>query len=704
MQKISKVALYKLMIKFTFIRTVVFAVCWLMAAAFLPAPVMAAGQTYYIDPSCAYSGDGQAQGCALGAGQAGAKNSWDNLPWQAGDSYLQRRDTTWTGQLAPDAGGAPEAIISLGAYGQGQKPVVRNTTGPALFINNRNYLAIRDFRFIGQGHPAAFLMSNWESLHNVSLTDNDFEASATGENYTVYFYITAGQDIWNIDFTRNTITNPADQVTADGVRVYVPGAGTMHSSRFVGNNFRNIGGSALRFFAANNAGLVANDNRPYGLTIEGNFFSDIGNSALSLQAGLKMQAGARSLISRNIAERIGSATRPNVNAFQLHWSEGAIISHNIINDVRTSVPDGVGIILDWLTAETASTTTSDDNDIFGNRVSGCLSGPYSAGIAVWAGRNNRIERNVLVGNSVGASLSQAWSADNVFNHNLLLNNTYGGNIDDVFGAGAPASQWFNNIFQNNGRHWRLANNSRPPKTGSNLYYGHKFAWSEGWAEAIEEAGAILTEPRLDSNYRLRTDSPAIDAGQPLPTSISQSVIYGTADIGPFEAVPDQIFGDYAVDAVGAIAYADGAYRLRGPATGRTVALAIFPLTKASSGHLDRWVELAIGEWSATSRNWSIITASSSVIEQRLANLQPQAAYRLTGAVVRDRRSCTSEGVCVADNQGHLTVQLEIPSGQTNISLLSAVPASSAGVWIESKASLEAGKLLGRPVKSTPVDR
>lgn len=95
------------------------------------------GVTYHVDPSAAAGGDGSL---------ARPFDSWDDVDFEAGNTYLQRRGTTFTGRIVIRTSGAPGAWITLGAYGAGDKPVVRAVDAHAILGSAASYVRLQDLR------------------------------------------------------------------------------------------------------------------------------------------------------------------------------------------------------------------------------------------------------------------------------------------------------------------------------------------------------------------------------------------------------------------------------------------------------------------------------------------------------------------------------------------------------------------------------
>ncbi|HYD39578.1 MAG TPA: right-handed parallel beta-helix repeat-containing protein [Anaeromyxobacter sp.] len=102
-----------------------------------PEGCSAAVATYHVDPSAAAGGDGSL---------ARPFDSWDDVAFAPGGTYLQRRGTTFTGRIRILTSGAPGAWITLGAYGTGDKPVVRAVDQHAILAQSASYVRVQDLR------------------------------------------------------------------------------------------------------------------------------------------------------------------------------------------------------------------------------------------------------------------------------------------------------------------------------------------------------------------------------------------------------------------------------------------------------------------------------------------------------------------------------------------------------------------------------
>src|SRR3954471_4249971 len=86
--------------------------------------IAAIGTTYYVD--CSAGNDAYSGKSTSAAWKSLAKAS--SAPLVAGDSLLFKRDCSWGGMLRADWTGTASQPILIGAYGTGDRPVIRDGT------------------------------------------------------------------------------------------------------------------------------------------------------------------------------------------------------------------------------------------------------------------------------------------------------------------------------------------------------------------------------------------------------------------------------------------------------------------------------------------------------------------------------------------------------------------------------------------------
>ena len=446
-------------------------------------------------------------------------NAWKTVSkvnassFSPGATILFKRGETWREPLVISRSGNNGNPITYGAYGTGALPEIAGSGSDyALSVDSRNNVTIQDLEFSNDGYTAIRLTSL--SGANYNNTIQRCKIAVTGSNASacdIQMYLT--NPFYGLNILNNEITNTSGQ----GFRAEVFGF-PLYDIKISYNNFHDIGLQAIRFFDMQE--YVSSTSSPYGISIDHNSFTDVKRSAIETTAGMRHVAGHPNYIGYNTAVRIGSDAVPNVNAFQLNWIRSAVIEHNSIDTVRTSAPDGDGIILDFSFSD--NNYMCDDLIVRYNTVTGAnASFGRTSGINVIAVTNSSIYYNILFNNQIGISLTTAMPAGNVFYNNVMDNNFYGAlETHANLGHGdAPASTWMNNIFSNNNIGLYVQKGSAPPTESYNLFHGNandNNIWrNETGNQALsgtDKTGNPSFFDRSLRDYRITSSSPARDAG------------------------------------------------------------------------------------------------------------------------------------------------------------------------------------------------
>lgn len=102
--------------------------------------IKAAGTSYYIDSD---AGSDDADGMS-------AETAWKTFykvnmaTFEPGDAILLKRGGKWTQNLAPRGNGTPEQWITIGAYGEGDRPYINGGNRPGVSLTDQNYWVIQD--------------------------------------------------------------------------------------------------------------------------------------------------------------------------------------------------------------------------------------------------------------------------------------------------------------------------------------------------------------------------------------------------------------------------------------------------------------------------------------------------------------------------------------------------------------------------------
>ena len=472
-------------------------------------------------------------------------NAWKTISkvnassFTPGDSVLFKRGETWREQFVIPGSGNTGNSITFGAYGTGALPkIVGSGSDYALSVDSRNNVTIQDLEFDNDGYTAIRMTSL--SATNYNNTVQRCKIVVTGSNpsaHSIQMYLT--NPFYSLNILNNEITNPSGQ----GLRVEVFGV-SLYDMKISYNDFHDIGLQAIRFFDMEEH--ASSTSSPYGISIDHNTFTDIKRSAIETTAGMRHVAGHPNYIGYNAALRIGSDAVPNVNAFQLNWIRSAIIEHNYIDTVRTSAPDGDGIILDYSFSD--NNYMCDSLIVRYNTVTGAnASLGRTSAINVIAVTNSSIYYNVLYNNQIGISLTTSMPTGNIFYNNVMDNNFYGAlETHANLGQGdAPASTWKNNIFSNNKVGFYVQKGSALPTESYNLFHGNindNNIWlNETGNQALsgtDKTGNPFFLNRSLRDYRITASSAARDAGTffGVSSDILGNLVPGgiETDIGAYE--------------------------------------------------------------------------------------------------------------------------------------------------------------------------
>lgn len=101
--------------------------------------------TFYIDPTAGSGGDGSFES---------PFNSWTSVTWTAGNTYLQKENTTYVGSILPTTTGTSSAYITVGVYDASSGTRLQKKTKTTVNANGGDYCFFVDSNtsyFIVQG-------------------------------------------------------------------------------------------------------------------------------------------------------------------------------------------------------------------------------------------------------------------------------------------------------------------------------------------------------------------------------------------------------------------------------------------------------------------------------------------------------------------------------------------------------------------------
>ncbi len=454
-----------------------------------------------------------------------------------GDFVYLKRGDTWTNQTLA----AGDDGITFQTYGTGAKPVV---IGPG--SNGRAFTSIPYARTVVDGiefHNADAPVMEFTSTFQAAdaPTVKNCKVVGTGTDATgIRVNSDNGYSISNVLIGGS---GQGNEITATGVCVMLaPGTSDTLIDPVVSyNNIHDCGAAAIQSYGPGSVYIS-----PYGMNISHNTITNITRQAIYIQGGLQDVPGHLNYIGYNTATNIGTLSTANINAFQLNWINRAIIEHNTIANVYTSLPDGDGIELDkaWTTS---GANLSTNLTVRYNTVTGCKSGSssQSAGISAVACTNSQIYYNICYDNHIGISHSTPYTSGNVFYNNVMDSNNYGALRGDYYEhIGPPVSIWKNNIFSNNAVYgFAMDQWSSGPTESYNLWYNNPANINRNVSGTISiDATDIVGNPEFRGpvDFHLLDGSPAMYAGtdvgvtsdldgNPVPKNIG-----GRPSIGAYE--------------------------------------------------------------------------------------------------------------------------------------------------------------------------
>ena len=115
--------------------------------------------TTYVDPSSSFTGDGSF---------SSPFNSWTFVQWRSGNTYLQKRGTVSDETIEIGSSGTTDAYVIVGAYGNGEKPVIETNEKVGIKMSNRSYVHIKDLHIITTGQSKYWATSGIYGMNGES--------------------------------------------------------------------------------------------------------------------------------------------------------------------------------------------------------------------------------------------------------------------------------------------------------------------------------------------------------------------------------------------------------------------------------------------------------------------------------------------------------------------------------------------------------
>jgi hypothetical protein len=187
----------------------------LIGLSAMPAMAAPAAASYYVDCSAASNGNGTQ---ARPWNATSAVNS-RTTGFTAGEKILFKAGSTCTGQLTPRGSGRSGSPITLGAYGQGAKPVVAAAANQqsALTLRDQSWWTVTGLDFKGGTRQGVFVTVTAGVVRGITLSNltvHDVTGGTLDSKDTGLVVVSPTHD------TGNSTSARFDQVLVDGVTAH----------------------------------------------------------------------------------------------------------------------------------------------------------------------------------------------------------------------------------------------------------------------------------------------------------------------------------------------------------------------------------------------------------------------------------------------------------------------------------------------------
>jgi len=469
----------------------------------------------YINPD--HTNDGDGDGTADKTGAGGAHNDWASVSWSAGNSYLQKRGTTFTGSVTLDATGTSVDEIHVGAYYNADgtdnasqpKPIIdaNNASSQALKASGKEFINYRDI-VVKNATGSGMVMWGHETKNTSYCTIRRCEAHDCAGAGII---ITTLPNYASYEKTTNTVIDDCKAYNCGGHGISI--LGELDDCR-IKNSY-----AYACCYNSNTWGVYMS---PRSSKISGNVWVAAPNSSWETDiTSSSLQA------NENLVELIFEG-RPDASPGNQVFTEGTFDSLNndewaqsgsTIQLKATQDPNNRSVVINVTHAVNCSIEnchaeyTRDDTAGDGNGIGfdhyvqnsiirRCKSNNNTGkGLSDHIGENNVIE-GCLVLDNAGSGIGLISSLSNVSS-----NNTISGNDSGFLHGYAATATLKNNIVVDNGEDIKEG----PVATNDVITEDYNCVYNN---TVTNETGTnnITSDPLLDTNYQLISTSPCVGVG------------------------------------------------------------------------------------------------------------------------------------------------------------------------------------------------
>lgn len=387
----------------------------------------------------------------------------------AGDYVYFNSGRTWNESLYPKSGLSGK-VITYGAYGSGNKPVIKN-----FYADNKSYIKLQDLEFRSKAGDVPVLIYN--GSHHISVYNCNIIADTTCTAYVALWLTTnvSYNEIVNCDLQHNNATIQCDVINLRLNANY----NIIKDNTISGSTHYCLateGSTATYPTYTCNYNIIQNNT----IRTTGAALTLISNSNWNLVEDNVMIGGKSSSFNVNLPRSFKSVSQHN------------IIRRNIVRD--NTDPNSSGISTEVYRYGSDPANVATGNHVYNNLITNIANYPIvfatdgSAGASAY---NNYYKNNIVYNNSF---TYQLW----IQNHSAIYDNYFNNNLFYKSGV--------NNILNIRGLYTSVSGIQASDP-------------SHFW-------GNMQQDPMLDANYQPVAGSPCIDAGDFL-TKVTSSSGSGT---------------------------------------------------------------------------------------------------------------------------------------------------------------------------------
>jgi hypothetical protein len=362
--------------------------------------------TFYIDPDSATDGVGS---------EADPFNTWDSVTTAAGNTYLQKRGTTFVGTITLAANGSAKNLI-IGAYGEGADPIIAPTGNYGINSGGFGSHIYRDLEIFGGAIAGVYAVGSAIECNNLTIHGAD-----KGILYPPSTAVRNGRQVIGC----HIYDCPSGAIRDD----HTTGTNIVHTNILIENNLIEDCGPGIYFFANKDGnaynGVTVRGNTVDGSTGIGIYIRTIAVTYPTLpsafnqsvivtnntvanceQGGIYLRgtsATGQSHCSRNHVYNCGTGTDTEADTLGGIWTgecRNLTIAYNRIHDIYTPGIDGCGIFDDQ---------QNDGVKIIGNRIWNCYGSAGNTlsgcGIVSYRAENAEITDNLCYLNKNGIAIT-----------------------------------------------------------------------------------------------------------------------------------------------------------------------------------------------------------------------------------------------------------------------------------------------------------